>query len=209
MAWTPKTIRRLAAGAAATAALAAVPAAPASAGLLDAGCTGQPLSQPFLQFVDPFQYTLAPSGNFENGAAGWSLSGGAKVVSGNEPWKVGGSAQASSLLLPAGSSATSPAMCAGLLHPTARLFARRTSGGLLSLSTLAVELLYDGGGLVKSAPLGVVTGGTSWAPSLPFVTLAGLPLVTADGRARIAFRLTPLGGSWQVDDLYVDPYRRI
>src|SRR5687768_6467811 len=88
------------------AALAA--AAPAEAGILVAsakGCEPKPASQVFLRWLDPLRYEQAPGGNAES-AASWTLSGGARIVSGNEPWKVGGSRDAHSLQLPRGSRAT-------------------------------------------------------------------------------------------------------
>src|ERR671916_2100467 len=83
-------------------------AAPANAGILTApeqNCGDETLSQPFAQFGDRANYKLVAGGAFEGGAAGWTLNRGAKVVAGNEPWKVGGSNHAASLKLPAGSSA--------------------------------------------------------------------------------------------------------
>src|SRR3954453_2805958 len=76
---------------------------------LTAPCDGQTMERPFTRWLDLFQYTLVPGGNFESNAAGWTLTGGAQVVSGNESFNVSGGSH--SLSLPAGSSATSPAMC--------------------------------------------------------------------------------------------------
>ena len=69
-------------------------AAPASAGLLTMSakdCTDGALTQPFKTWGDKAQYKLVGGGAFEPAATGWTLRGGAKVVSGNEPWKVGDS----------------------------------------------------------------------------------------------------------------------
>src|SRR3954469_8242723 len=82
---------RWAAAAVATAALAG-PAldAPALAadGLLD-GCSAQPLSQPFLPFLDAGWYTPVANAGFEAAGQGWTLTGGAAVVAENEPWQGG------------------------------------------------------------------------------------------------------------------------
>ena len=131
-------------------------AAPANAGLLVASaenCQPQPASQVFLRWLDPLRYEEAPGGRAES-ATGWTLSGGARIVSGNEPWKVGGGSDAKSLQLPRGSRATTGVMCVGIGHPVMRFFARRTSGWLLD--TLKVEVLFEGaGGQVQSLPVGV------------------------------------------------------
>jgi hypothetical protein len=75
------------------------------------GCAADnALSKPFARFGDFADYALAPRGDFESGAAGWLLTGGAKVVAGNEPAYVGAAPDRSSLALPFGSTATSPTL---------------------------------------------------------------------------------------------------
>ena len=69
-------------------------------------------------------YKLVPGGDFESGAAGWTLAGGARTVAGSEPFAATGHAGASSLYLPAGASATSPFTCVNAAYPTFRFFAR-------------------------------------------------------------------------------------
>jgi hypothetical protein len=60
---------------------------------------------------------------------------------------------------------------------------------------------------VLTAPIGVVTGG-GWAPTLPMTVVANLlPLLPGDQTA-VAFRFTAVAGSWQIDDVYVDPWNR-
>jgi hypothetical protein len=74
-------------------------------------CPVQPAtSQPFGPWGDGATYFLAPGGDMEGSLtdAGWSLSGGATQVAGSESSDVTGNpADASSLSLPAGSSAMS------------------------------------------------------------------------------------------------------
>jgi hypothetical protein len=202
-------IKRAAMALAAAAAATAAMAAPAQAGLLVASaqnCEDRASSQVFLRWLDPLLYEQAPGGRAES-AAGWTLAGGAKIVAGNEPWKVGGSKDASSLLLPRGSKATTGVMCAGIGHPVMRFFARRTSGWLLD--SLKVEVLFEGaGGQVNSLPIGVVLGGGTWQPTLPLPVLASLLPLLPGEQTPIAFRFTPVGGgTWQIDDVYVDPWR--
>jgi hypothetical protein len=82
--------RHALAGAAAIVAMLAT-AGTASAGVLvktTTDCSGQALSTPFTPWLDRASYTPLPGGTFEGGAAGWKLSGGAKVVAGNESFKV-------------------------------------------------------------------------------------------------------------------------
>jgi hypothetical protein len=167
-------------------------------------------TQVFSQWLDPFGYAPLPGGDFESAAAGWTLNGGAKVVAGNESYAVGGSSDASSLSIPAGGSATSPAVCVDLAHPTIRFFAKRNSGGLLGLSQMSVEVLFQNNlGILNSLPIGVVTPSSSWQPTLPMTILANLLPLSLDAGTPVQFRFTPLlGGDWSMDDVYVDPYQR-
>lgn len=169
-------------------------------------CDDQELAQVFLPWLDPAHYTLAPNGGFENGSSKWDLSGGAQVAHGNESHHVGGDKDSRSLSLPAGSSATSAAMCVGIEHPTLRLFARNT-GSLLG--TMEAEVLFeDAGGNVSVLTIGVFGAGPSWEPTAVMPIVANLlPLLPGD-HTPVAFRFTPHGGDWQIDDVYVDPYRR-
>jgi hypothetical protein len=200
----------LAAAAAVVAAFATAPAA-ADAGILVASasnCEEQALERPFARWLDPLSYHLVPDGGFEQGAAGWTLSK-AKVVNGNEPFYVHGAGETKSLSLPPGSVATSPVMCAGIHKPFMRFFAK-SSGGLLSLSTLSVEVLFETSrGQVLSLPVGVVLPNTKWQPSLPLPVLASLLPLLPGEQTPIAFRFRPLGGAtWTIDDVYLDPAHR-
>ena len=199
-------MRRLGAAFALVIGLATGAAAPAGAVVLD-GCPDQELSRPFLRWLDPVAYTLAPDGGFEAGARGWQLRGGAAVVSGNESFALSGPGD-SSLLLPSGSSATSPAMCVETLDVFARYVAKNR--GLIALSSLKIDaIVRDSAGHTFVLPAGVNTGGPSWAPALPSVALLDLLGLLNDGRVTVSFRFQPigLGAKWQIDDLYVDPLK--
>jgi hypothetical protein len=180
-------------------------AAPAGAAVVCA----DPTSQPFAQFGDHFSYALEPNGGFENAATGWTLTGGARVVAGNESFSVSGPGS-HSLALPPGSSATSPPMCIGLLDTRMRLFmANAGAPG----SKLHVQAIYSGGIGALLGGLGQTLGltdeatdsaGAAWQPTAPVDLLGGtLPLFTQS----VQFRFTPLGtdGGWRIDDVYLDP----
>lgn len=191
---------------------AAVAAQNAQAGVLvntTTSCDDQSLSLPFVPWLDYAGYVLAPDGGLEAGGGDWTMTGGASVAAGNEPWNVGAAADSQLLNLPAGSSATTRAMCVGLEHPTLRLFARRTSGPWTS--ALRVDVLFeDATGAVRSVTIGGMggLGASLWQLSpLMTVTASLLPLLPGQ-HTPVSFRFTALGGGdWQVDDLYVDPFR--
>jgi hypothetical protein len=198
------------------AALAAMAlAAPvASAGVLvksATSCEAQTLTQPFARWLDPFKYTPVPGGSFETGQPAWTLSGGARVVAGNEPFFVNSRTDSKSLSIPKGASVTSRSICVGLNEPTLRFFAKQ-NGGLLGTATsaLAVSVMFETStGLVLTVPIGAAAVNASWSPTLPMVIVANLlPLMPGDTTA-VAFKFTAVTGNWQIDDVYVDPsYRR-
>ena len=199
---------RAALAALATVAASAAMAAPANAGILTKSatdCDAPVDSQPFARWGDNAFYKPVGHGGFEGGATGWTLSGGAKVVAGNEPYKVGGASDGHSLQLPAGSSATSPTVCVGLSEPTLRFFARKNSG---QLSTMAVSVKVETSlGLVVTLPIGVDLGG-NWHPTLPMLVVGNLLPLLPNDKTPVQFQFTPLlGGNWQIDDVYVDPWR--
>src|SRR3954462_8023975 len=187
-------------GPAAILALAALALAPS--GALASGCSQQPLSQTFLPWLDVAWYVSAPDGGFEGGAGEWSLTGGAKVGDGTNPYLAGDR----SLALPAGASATTAPMCIGIEHPTLRLFARNT-GAPLSILTVSV-VFSDPFGVKRSLPVGLVGAGDSWSPTPVMPILVNLLALTGD--QQVAFRFTAPNdrGEWAIDDVYVDPYKK-
>jgi hypothetical protein len=194
-----------------TTAVLAAGASSASAGVLVASapaCDGQALSKTFLPWLDLANYTALSGAGFETGAAGWSL-GASAVANGNEPYFVGGAGDRKSLALPSGASATSPTICVGISHPTIRFFAKRRSGGTLSLSTLRVDVLFEtASGYVASLPIGLVAGGGSWQVTSPLLVVANLLPLLPGQQTPVAFRFTAQGADWSIDDVWVDPYGR-
>jgi hypothetical protein len=171
-------------------------------------CDEEQISQPFLPWLDSAHYFSV--GDFESGAADWTLSGGAAVGGGNEPWHVSGAGDNHSLDLPAGSTATSPTVCVGIDRPSVRFFARRQGGGLLGgASMLKIEaLVVDNLGNTVPVPVLVTGAGSSWSPTVTMPVLASLLPVLPGDQTPIAFRFTVLGSAdWQIDDTYVDPWR--
>ena len=203
-----RLLRLALAGAAALAAIAPASASAASGGLLGGtlkavtGAVSQATTacdadavtaKTFAPWLDQANYKAAPGGDFEAGSPSWTLTGGAKIVAGNASQQVGGAGDDSSLELPPGASATSPASCVGLAEPTIRMFATGPVTGLV-LSRRSSNGI--------AVPAGVATGGP-WSPTLPMLT--GLGLL---GK-QFSIRVTNIGVStMRVDDVYIDPYRR-
>jgi hypothetical protein len=184
--------------------IVALSGAPARAALIDTdACDNAALSQPFSQFNDLNVYKLVPGGSFENAASGWTLSHGARIVSGSEPFGATGSVGASSVYLPAGASVTSPFTCVDAAYPTFRFFAR--NNGLLS--TVLVSVVYKPLlGIPIAVPVGPVALSPNWSPSLPMLTASVVTSLLHGGTAPMAVRFTALTGSSQIDDVFVDPH---
>lgn len=187
-------------------------AATANAGVLVASapdCAAQSLSKTFLPWWDIADYTALSGGDFEGAGDGWSMTADAAIAAGNESYDVGGADDSRSLSLPAGASATSPAICVGLSHPTVRFFAKRQSGGWPSLASLRVEVLFETStGAVTSLPIGSVAAGGSWQATSPMPVVANLLALLPGERTPVAFRFTAHGAGFSVDDVWVDPYSR-
>jgi hypothetical protein len=158
-------------------------------------CNGATLSTPFAPWADPSSYELAPGGDFESST--WSLTGRAAVVNGSEPFAATGALGASSLSLPAGSSAQSPPTCVDAAYPTIRFFAAGTG-------VVAAGVVYDG--VYLPAGVAVVVGG--WQPTPVMLTSSALPAALAGGTTDVSLVLTTLTGNLRVDDVFIDPWNR-
>ncbi len=182
----------------------------AKAGLIGTGQASycDPTSkQVFAPWGDSSYYATLLNGGFEGGSTGWTLSGGARVVSGNEPFRVGRAGDSHSLLLPAGSSVYSGTVCFALGDWHMRLFAKNVgaASGQLRVQVVVPSLL---GGLLTILDGGTIGANGAWAPS-PQVKLALCNVTSLLGTRAVAFRFTPVGSgaAFQIDDVYLDPWK--
>jgi hypothetical protein len=165
-------------------------------------CDHAALTQPFAPWGDTSQYKLVPGGSFETGSAGWTLTGGARIVGGSEPFGATGSVGGSSVTIPAGGSVQSPFTCVDAAYPTFRFFARNS--GLLS--TVLVQVVYRLPLLGQvPVPVGTVALSGNWAPSAPMLTASAVTGLLSGGTTQVALRFTALTGDTQIDDVFVDP----
>jgi hypothetical protein len=161
--------------------------------------------QIFAPWGDLRSYYLAPNGGLESGSNGWSLSGGASVTGGNEPFLSSGT---HSLSLPSGSRALSPATCIGPYALSLRMFGSDAGG---RDSGVHVRVLWYGllNRLLGATDYNTFAGGGTWSPTSSVKSSGGfnllLPLL---GSTSARIELTPLGSgsAWKIDDVYVDPW---
>jgi hypothetical protein len=197
-------------------AIAAVAAAPAQAKTASVQaattpvdtsmCTAPALSQPFLSWQDTNWYALAAGQAVDNfNGAGWTLSGGAKIVA----TTLADGTTGSVLDLPSGSQAISPTICLTSDYPSARMMVRNLSGsngGNVSFSvsyagTTSANSPLQTGTFKTTGNQGV---GGGWELSDP----VALEPSTNSGWQPMQITLTPSGpakASFEVYNLYVDP----
>jgi hypothetical protein len=182
----------------------------AKAGLIGTGpgsyCDTDP-TQNFSRFGDFSFYASLSNGGFE-GSGGWVMSGGARTVSGNEPFFISGNRSDShSMLLPAGSSAYSGTVCFAPGDWNLRFLMRNvgSSSGGLHIQVIVPSL---SGGLLSVLDGGTVKGSGTWAPS-PRVHLLLSNVTGLIGTRAVAFKFTPVGlvAAYQIDDVYLDPWK--
>ena len=192
-----KTIGRIAA-------LTCVAVFVSSGAAFAAQCPTQSGKQKFSKWGDSSSYFLLPGGSFEGTAAqvGWNLFG-ASLIAGNEPFHLNSSTDDQSLLIDGGGSATSPAFCVDSTMPSLRFFVRQTAPGS--------DLKVQGVVFTPRGPLALTIADladnslSSWTPVQVAVGTNRLPKGFSVSAA-LRF-VAPGSGSWQIDDVYVDPYR--
>jgi hypothetical protein len=183
----------------------AVAAQPAAADTLN--CPTLSSSTVFAALGDNANYTPVSGGTFEGDMSGWTLNS-ASVVSGNEPWQVDGAGDVQSLDIASGGSATSPTFCVTNLTPSWRFFAKSADGSSSSALHVAAIATLPYGRVIQ-VPISNLAGGdySSWAAT-PSLLLGRVlpPGVTIP--VRFVFAADSNGGSWSIDDVFVDPYAK-
>jgi hypothetical protein len=160
-------------------------------------CAGEQFSQPFLAFGDSNFYAPVPGESADSfDGAGWTLSGGASIVT----TTLADGSQGHVLDLPAGSSAVSPAMCVSTGYPFGRMMTQVVGGANgPSLVTLGISGV---GGNGQSRQLPVSGNSSTWGLSQVVPVAPGNP-----GTQQVTFTFTaaPNSTELQVYNLYVDP----
>jgi hypothetical protein len=180
------------------AAFAAVPAQAATTAVDTSMCSTPAFSQPFLSIGDSNWYTLVPgqtSNSFDG--AGWTLSGGAKIVT----TRLADGFTSSVLDLPSGSRAVSRTICVTSSYPTARAMVRNVVGS----EGVFFYVSYQGTSTWDTPKnTGQVHGsGTAWTP----VTPVNLQPYNTAGWQPMRITLVPGGktSEFQLYNLWVDP----
>lgn len=166
-----------------------------------ASCQELPTTKAFQAIDgDTADYSVAPGGDFERGTAGWTLTRGAKIVSGNE--RLGVTRGSRSLQMPLGSSALSPEFCVDESHPHFR-FAFKVDNAVLT-GFLAHVVFRDATGkitgveLVSSKAISLTPSTWQASPKSPLATI--IPLNPATRSTTVQLKLTALSPTDLVND---------
>ena len=172
------------------------------------GCDALSLSSPFAQFGDLNAYALIEGGSFERGLRGWSLHE-ARVVDGNERFYVRSPSDTKSLSIDRDGKVVSDSFCVDPSFPHLRFFARYEGA---SNATMAVRLRWSEGRRNYECTLGSLRSEdfSSWQATdmLPLARMLDLEYAGQTEDVRLVFDPSSGCGSWLIDDVYVDPYRR-
>jgi hypothetical protein len=176
-------------------------ASPAAAGAaVNCEAENGPTTQAFAQFGDYADYFLAPGGDFE-GPLSWAGTRTPTIVAGNEPFMLTGFG-VQSLHLGSGDTVTTPKLCVTRDLPHLR-FVAKSYGGQLDVEVR----VYNSYGKVTDSSNGSVSESDhrSWRPSRPIELKTDKLRYNETGHVTITFKSS---GSWLIDDVLIDPYRR-
>jgi hypothetical protein len=171
-------------------------------------CPAQPTTTPFAQWGDTTNYFLLQGSNFEAPLAdsGWTVYRAERTLT-SRPSYVGSSGRGDSyaLTIESGGTAISPPFCIDASTPDFRFFAHALGAN----GNLQVRLVMPTATGWSSTPLDVadLTAASmpNWAPTAPI----NLPDGLTTGQSALGRLVFDVAGpsSWQIDDVYVDPYR--
>jgi hypothetical protein len=171
-----------------------------SAALTD--CGERTTTNPFSAWGDDADYFLAPEGDFSSSDR-WTM---------NDHAAVDRDGADNALVLEDGGDAMSPVLCVTADLPTIRFFARNDGGA--ADSRLEVSVVYEGAdGNVKRLKVARLRAGDDWQPAIAIpIYVNALAAFADDGTAPVVIQFHATGvkaklGRWQVDDLYVDPFK--
>ena len=101
-------------------------------------------------------------------------------------------------------------MCVDINRPTYRFFARRTSGswGVLNLRVRWQDASGHTNETDRRRARQQLRDGWAASPALNIASLLRLWNADQDSSVQLVFDPENYGGSWAIDDVYVDPYGR-
>jgi hypothetical protein len=217
----PRTVRRLVTVALSAAALG-ITAAPASAGLLTGllggggllgsvlyvvddlvdglltgrtalsaqNCPEPTLYQPFRPWGDPHQYFLVTGAHFQSVVGDWELR--RAVIDGGD------------LNIAPGGTVVTPKFCVGDQEPSFRMMVRAPD----STARLRIDALFLGtSGELRRDRVGYLYGNKPTYRPSPIIWMGTNYRAARGEKTAIAFQFTAERGNWEIDNLFIDPFR--
>lgn len=180
--------------------------APAEAATYYNVCGQRITSQVFKAYGDTNEYFLPQEGGFETSRLNGWVASNAGIVSGNSPFYLTGNRYDSrSLKLNAGGSVTSEVICVVPGEDSIR-FAYRSPG--VSGATVRVDISVLSALGTASAAYTLTDTGAGWKVS-PRLAIPNKVDYTGAQSLKIKFTATGTSAAWQVDEVFVDPWRTV
>ena len=186
--------------------LTATFAAPAAAYERGGECPSVTTFRPFSPWGDQREYVRIPGGSFDDDDFAWTGSGAARVVPADNPFQLG-SRGIGSALLSSGDSLTSPAICIDRSYPHLRFVARALAGP----AKLGLAVTWeDARGNEKETVLDAQDAKQyrGWGVSRMVRLRDALPRHEEIRDVHVRFFVDRKAGTWLVDDVFIDPYKR-
>lgn len=179
---------------------------PAGAAGSTVPCATRSQSQVFARWGDTRDYFLMPDGGFEAGNE-WVLGNGASIVTGNETSYVRSSTDARSLRLPSGATAESRTICVARGEESIRMFVKNPGvWGAYIRVMVSVKNPKTGAWAWSYWDTSSSSLPVGWSPLLQ----KDIPTAWGyDGTQEMTVTISTWGmaAAWQIDDVYVDPFR--
>ena len=187
---------------------------PASAGVLSTvagtlpNCGARAANAPFTPWGDTHDYFLMPGGSFEAGTPGWTVAPTTKVVADNETFFVNAKTDAHSLAIAPGTQVTSPTECVAMGENSVRFFVKNpgVAGAVLHVQAY-VENPLTGLTLSTGFDVNGTTGAKVWSPSSRITIPNLLGGVLGTQNVTLVFSAKGTAATWNIDDVYIDPFR--
>jgi hypothetical protein len=171
-------------------------------------CGDRAATTTFAPWADSHSYFLMPGGSFETGTPGWTVPSATKVIAGNESFFANAKTDTHSLNIAAGTEATAPTICVAMGENSFRFFLKNpgVSGAVLHVQA-AVQNPLTGLVLTTGFDVKATTGAKVWAPSSRITIPNLLGGVLGTQNVTLTFQAKGAAAAWNIDDVFVDPFR--
>lgn len=168
-------------------------------------CAPRTEAQVFRPWGDTSTWFLGPNGSFSSSlSTTWATVGVVDTPAENEPWNVSGASTARSVRLAPGAQIWMRPICVTATEDRIRAFVKRP--GIIASSLKMVAVSWNPRTLrYLETPIWISGTAPGWTPT-PVVQMTDFTNSTGTQLLGVYFVNEGLG-SWQIDDVYVDPFK--